>query len=205
MPSSSHLQIFVYSLVALTHVVLSSADASSSGCVDSHDNCNYWSTVGECEGNPGYMQTNCKLSCNTCTSDDIDITITKAVDSDKQDMSKIWWVNSSDKQNFVNDIMNYMKDEVWSTTTSSDHDDKYAKTKGICTNQHDMCTHWAMQDRCNEIDVKLQCGPSCRSCLHLDENVRCGGTIDQLPNALEAGSLGATGLEISSTYWPKYK
>jgi hypothetical protein len=47
-----------------------------------------------------------------------------------------------------------------------------------------------MQDRCNEIDVKLQCGPSCRSCLHLDENVRCGGTIDQLPNALEAGSLG---------------
>ena len=89
MLSSSHWQIFAYLLVALTHVVLSSADTSNSGCVDSHDNCNYWSTIGECEGNPGYMQTNCKLlSCNTCTSDDIDITITKAVDSDKQDIQR---------------------------------------------------------------------------------------------------------------------
>ncbi len=37
--------------------------------------------------------------------------------------------------------------------------------------------------------MKLKCGPSCRSCMLLDTNVRCGGTIDQLPNALTAGSL----------------
>ena len=160
-----------------------SASSLNAGCVDVDEhNCNYWSSIGECGNNPGYMHTNCKRSCNTCSAEDVDITVNQAVGIPDQDVSGVWWMTSSEKQDFLDDIMSYMKDEVWSLP-------KYTKTRGICLNKDDMCTHWALQGRCSEVDVKLKCGPSCESCLYLDDNVRCGGTIDQLPNALSAGSV----------------
>lgn len=88
-------------------------------------------------------------------------------------------MNSSEKQDFVEGILSYMKDEVWAVP-------EYTKTREVCSNKDDMCTHWAMQGRCSEVDVRLNCGPSCESCMYLDENVRCGGTLEELPNALSA-------------------
>ena len=36
-------------------------------CADNNNNCNYWSNVGECSRNPGYMLHHCKKSCGLCT------------------------------------------------------------------------------------------------------------------------------------------
>ena len=35
-------------------------------CVDNHENCPYWSEIGECDKNPSYMRINCKKSCDRC-------------------------------------------------------------------------------------------------------------------------------------------
>ena len=172
-----------YIVVAFFQVLSVSASSSHAGCADVNEsNCKHWSSIGECDKNPGYMHRSCKRSCNTCTAEDIDITARQAVRISDQDISGVWWMNSSEKQDFLDDIMSYLKDEVWAVP-------EYTKTQGICFNKDNMCTHWAMQGRCSEVDVKLNCGPSCGSCMYLDENVRCGGTIEQLPNALSAGSI----------------
>ena len=90
-------------------------------------------------------------------------------------------MNSSEKEDFVEGILSYMKDEVW-----AEAEPEYMNIREICSNKDHMCTHWAMQGRCSEVDVRLSCGPSCESCMYLDENVRCGGTVEGLPNALSA-------------------
>ena len=90
-------------------------------------------------------------------------------------------MSASEKQDFLDDAISYMKEEVWVAP-------EYTKTRAICLNKDNMCTHWAMQGRCNEVDVKLNCGPSCGSCMYLDDDVRCG-TLEQLPNALSPGSV----------------
>lgn len=183
---------FVYLALAFTHMLSTSA----SGCKDSNNDCNYWSTIGECEQNPGYMHSNCKLSCNTCSADDINTTVKEAFGVDKQDVSKVWWMTLLDKQTFLDDIMSYLKDDVWASHSHP----RYAKTRSMCTNQNDMCTHWAMEGKCNELDIMLSCGPACKSCEVLDENVRCGGTIDELPNAASAGSINSMFKRIVSDF-----
>ena len=183
MSISSPLRSSFYFVVALHSVLTSSASSASSkaGCADDSEHCAYWSSTGECDNNPEYMHLNCKASCNTCSSEDVDITVEEAVGI-SQNVSGVWWMDLSEKQNFMDDVVSYMKEEVWTKP-------EYTKTRGDCHNKDDMCSHWAIQNRCDEIDVKLKCGPSCQSCMLLDTNVRCGGTIDQLPNALTAGSL----------------
>lgn len=171
--------------VAFFFQVLSTVSASSNaGCIDEHEHCNYWKSTGECENNPEYMHLNCKASCNTCSAEDVNVSINEAVGIADQDISGVWWMNLSDKQNFIDDVISYMTEEVWTKPEYS------TKTRGDCINKDNMCSHWAIEGRCDEVDVKLKCGPSCRSCMFLDTNYRCGGTLDQLPNALSAGSLG---------------
>jgi len=35
-------------------------------CADNNSYCPSWASTGECTNNPGYMLTNCMLSCNQC-------------------------------------------------------------------------------------------------------------------------------------------
>ena len=37
-------------------------------CQDNNEDCDGWATEGECETNPGYMNTECPLSCKRCTA-----------------------------------------------------------------------------------------------------------------------------------------
>ncbi|XP_071160641.1 uncharacterized protein [Mytilus edulis] len=37
------------------------------GCKDSHPNCHFWATTGECSKSREYMLLNCKHSCNKCS------------------------------------------------------------------------------------------------------------------------------------------
>ena len=51
-------------------------------CADSHEKCNYWSSVGECENNPNWMLKNCEVSCNSCQGNKIVIlSVNLAIDS----------------------------------------------------------------------------------------------------------------------------
>jgi len=43
------------------------AKAKWGDCVDQHESCSEWAYFDECKKNPGYMMTNCRLSCKVCT------------------------------------------------------------------------------------------------------------------------------------------
>jgi len=45
--------------------------ASRTACVDQNENCASWSSIGECEENPGYMLVSCPFSCNMCVDENI--------------------------------------------------------------------------------------------------------------------------------------
>jgi hypothetical protein len=36
-------------------------------CQDNHDQCGYWADIGECTKNPGYMNVECRKSCELCS------------------------------------------------------------------------------------------------------------------------------------------
>lgn len=53
----------------------------------------------------------------------------------------------------------YMKEEVMVQ-------DKYQKIRGICKNNHESCTLWALLGECDKNPgyMEVNCGPACRSC-----------------------------------------
>ena len=42
---------------------------SAPSCVDKQGGCEQWASSGECEQNPGYMNSNCARACNTCDAE----------------------------------------------------------------------------------------------------------------------------------------
>lgn len=40
----------------------------SNDCVDTHKDCSFWASKGECDANPNYMLRNCQKACNVCNS-----------------------------------------------------------------------------------------------------------------------------------------
>ncbi|CAL5222328.1 g4674 [Coccomyxa viridis] len=41
---------------------------TSQGCIDKDDRCTKWQKTGECNTNAGWMNTNCRKSCGSCTN-----------------------------------------------------------------------------------------------------------------------------------------
>lgn len=39
------------------------------GCADQSEYCAAWAATGECENNPGYMRTACRLACKMCKTE----------------------------------------------------------------------------------------------------------------------------------------
>lgn len=35
-------------------------------CINKHDKCVFWASIGECKKNPGFMETDCMLACQVC-------------------------------------------------------------------------------------------------------------------------------------------
>ena len=42
---------------------------NNGGCFDRIAQCESWASSGECEQNPGYMNSNCARACNTCDAE----------------------------------------------------------------------------------------------------------------------------------------
>ena len=42
------------------------ASTSDPSCEDANDDCEFWASDGECEGNPDYMLENCAMACDAC-------------------------------------------------------------------------------------------------------------------------------------------
>jgi len=36
-------------------------------CINKHDKCVFWASIGECAKNPGYMENDCMLACQSCS------------------------------------------------------------------------------------------------------------------------------------------
>lgn len=41
-------------------------EAPAEACVDKNEGCRDWADAGECQGNPGFMRVQCRLSCGVC-------------------------------------------------------------------------------------------------------------------------------------------
>ena len=38
-------------------------------CIDNHENCDFWASLGECSNNAPYMRKNCMKSCRLCSDE----------------------------------------------------------------------------------------------------------------------------------------
>jgi len=42
------------------------AEEDSLNCVNNDESCGYWASIGECEANPDFMESNCIIACGLC-------------------------------------------------------------------------------------------------------------------------------------------
>ena len=92
----------------------------------------------------------------------------------------------------------YKKNEIVAQPAKHSFD-----VQSSCVNKHELCAFWAAVGECtvNPKYMKLQCGPSCRSCHLIDINNRC--PMD--PNAQDAlgpGDLDKMFLNITDIHGP---
>lgn len=115
---------------------------SDNDCVDTHDQCGYWSTLGECDNNPTYMYESCPKACNLCgmtpgqrrkkvaklkeeKEEPADVTETPyGVAQDLSPGTK----HEAGLEKIVANVTNYMEEIVFK-------DPAYAKVKAECKNR----------------------------------------------------------------------
>mmetsp|Transcript_21895 Transcript_21895/g.48383 ORF Transcript_21895/g.48383 Transcript_21895/m.48383 type:complete len:364 (-) Transcript_21895:118-1209(-) len=59
-----HLRCLLWLAAALLPAAAAAAEAQT--CKDSHEKCQRWASLGECEKNPAWMHPHCAVSCKTC-------------------------------------------------------------------------------------------------------------------------------------------
>lgn len=142
-------------------------------CKDMEPRCQQWADHGECKNNPYYMRVSCRRSCGECEDYDVDLGEIQSIHGEKRgDVLEI----------YLKSVL-YKKNEI--VANPKKHDFNVQKE---CVNKHELCAFWATVGECtvNPKYMKLQCGPSCRSCDLIDINNRC--PMD--PNAKDAFGPG---------------
>ena len=126
------------------------ADASSStatttnddkSCIDQHQQCEYWSSLGECEKNPTYMLDKCAKSCNSC---DLKKTARKLSQDDDLlsrtakfgDLQSAHGSKAAETRKVVEDFLDYMEN-------SDDFKNLPDKIRKECKNRNELCAFWA--------------------------------------------------------------
>lgn len=138
-------------------------------CVDSEDQCELWAQYGECDKNPHHMRVFCRKSCGECKDYDVDMGELQLITGKEADATY---------EIFKKSVL-YKKNEIVAQPEKHSFD-----VQSTCVNKHELCAFWASIGECtvNPGYMKLQCGPSCRSCHLIDINNRC--PLD--PNAEDA-------------------
>jgi len=158
-------------------------------CEDYESKCFDWAEEGECENNSAYMHENCRLSCGTCRTEDL------------QNMSFGEEQNGFDEkvQQAIEEMRTYMMDTVFTDQT-------YRAVRSGCVNKHEDCVFWATEDECenNPEYMHMNCGPACRTCMKLDISTRCPMPTDNSLDVYKPGDLDKMFERIAAGDWDAY-
>lgn len=130
-------------------------------CVDNPEHsCELWGKSGECDKNPHFMRVHCRKSCGECADYDVDMGEYQNIHGTEAE--KVFDI-------YLKSVL-YKKNEIVANPQKHDY-----AIQEACVNKHELCAFWALIGECtaNPGYMKLQCGPSCRSCDLIDINNRC--------------------------------
>mmetsp|Transcript_8247 Transcript_8247/g.12638 ORF Transcript_8247/g.12638 Transcript_8247/m.12638 type:complete len:442 (-) Transcript_8247:110-1435(-) len=139
------------------------------GCMDQHENCEFWAEHEECSKNPNYVNQYCKKSCHKCIDFGLEQHIREGHETEILEV--------------IDDTTTYMRDVVM-----VDH--KFEKVKFECKNRHEECSYWKVLGECeaNPGYMDVKCAPACQTCEKILFETRC--PIDpSLPDAWGPGDL----------------
>mmetsp|Transcript_10292 Transcript_10292/g.14768 ORF Transcript_10292/g.14768 Transcript_10292/m.14768 type:complete len:155 (+) Transcript_10292:91-555(+) len=107
-------------------------------CVDQNEACYSWAEMGECEKNPGYMLTNCKLSCKQCTQNE---KATKIVEQELGD-------NPTERNMIAN-----RQQEMMEYITLVQQNETLQSIWKSCSQslKHESCLKWAAHGECDGV------------------------------------------------------
>uniref|UniRef100_A0A8J9TAN3 ShKT domain-containing protein n=1 Tax=Phaeodactylum tricornutum TaxID=2850 RepID=A0A8J9TAN3_PHATR len=122
-------------------------DALVYQCADSEALCPDWAKAGECQKNPGYMQLECRHSCDTCVPLHVG-------------MTQIAPLQEAPTQQQVHDRLVQTQQHVHNKAKEN------FNVLHNCLNYHELCTFWAVAGECdNSPDFMLRtCRPACYVC-----------------------------------------
>jgi ShK domain-like len=123
------------------------SESESSSCADQHEQCPYWSSIGECDANPNYMLQKCAKSCGSCDkSDDTTAssssrTLIETVDvvTRTKAFGELQIV-SGNKKDATMDVVKKMLEYMESSSDFKSLPDKIQKE---CKNRNELCAFWA--------------------------------------------------------------
>lgn len=174
-------------------------DSATSNCIDTHELCSYWASLGECNKNPNYMLSGCPVSCKSCP-DTLFNGLTREQVAEKPillDKIQKYGVaqeveeRTQDKIMFViRKTIDYMSNYIYADRQDVTHD-LSQETLDACRNTNSLCAYWASIGECqnNPSFMVTKCAPSCLSCHKIDYNHRCGERDPNLPPGLKPGEL----------------
>jgi len=168
-------------------------------CKDTHENCAFWASLGECSKNPNYMLTGCPKSCNTCPKKVLGEMSAEQnrerklllaevakygepqqIGSSKDEVAETLFV--------IRQTVDYMKNFVHSEKPTH----KLTKeTLDACKNIDARCSFWVTHGECeaNPSFMVTKCAPACLSCHKIDYNTRCGERDPNAAPGLEFGEM----------------
>jgi prolyl 4-hydroxylase len=168
-------------------------DDNDEDCKDSHEQCSFWASKGECENNPNYMHLHCMKSCKTCPQSETKKVTGRHLDDDSKALlaqttafgiaQTAEGVQYADILTSIQATIKYMNSEETKRTVP-------AKILQDCQNRHELCSFWQVIGECekNKAYMALNCAPVCQSCHLIDLDARCPKLVNAVP-ALQPGGL----------------
>lgn len=192
--------------------ICEATESGGSGCVDQHENCNFWAEHGECDANSNYMKRNCALACGVCGGGGGGSSNNGAEANTQPARQAPPEPTSADREQIMELVKEYGEPQVAEgreasatllvirqtisymrnfilrekpTHTLSEN------TIQKCTNRHDKCAFWSAIGECenNTAWMATNCAPSCRSCHFIDFATRCPPIDANARPGLDAGGL----------------
>jgi len=162
-------------------------------CKDTHEECEHWASLGECDANPNYMRVNCARSCNSCPK-------RRVISAEEKELlervskfgkkQRVEGDSYDDALEVIRKTVAYMENDVHGPNAKYQLSEEIV---GECNNKEDLCAFWATIGECegNIAYMQTKCAPSCQSCHMIDINARCPPLGDDIQPALLPGQMNA--------------